>query len=280
MLADIFRHRKIDVDILDHKDLIKVAAAYGHLDIVMQYLEKVSTQTDRSSTIHQFILAAVRCRGKSILSHFADEVNNVSSRLYWICRQSNGDELIHYDKYCKTLITEESMSHQYEDDYYFTPLMIAIKYRRVQCIKKLVQKIQDNDITDLLLNAAKKKNVNVIDNDMMGNTPVHICAQLAYGSIQRRACMIDEADTPMRKLIISMPDMAYKVLDRCTTMLGADGTKLHKNNFDYEFLEDQFAIRNWMKGKKKIGNEKHSKMNMLPCSPLSSRTWGNKVYDK
>ncbi|CAF1320169.1 unnamed protein product [Rotaria sordida] len=191
MLADIFRHRKIDVDILDHKDLIKVAAAYGHLDIVMQYLEKVSTQTDRSSTIHQFILAAVRCRGKSILSHFADEVNNVSSRLYWICRQSNGDELIHYDKYCKTLITEESMSHQYEDDYYFTPLMIAIKYRRVQCIKKLVQKIQDNDITDLLLNAAKKKNVNVIDNDMMGNTPVHICAQ---------------------------------------------------------FLEDQFAIRNWMKG--------------------------------
>ncbi|CAF1127853.1 unnamed protein product [Rotaria sordida] len=147
MLADIFRHRKIDVDILDDKDLIKVAAAYGHLDIVMQYLEKVSTQTDRSSTIHQFILAAVRCRI----------------------------------------------------------------------------------------------------------------------SQTRRVCMIDEADTPMRKLIISMPDMAYKVLDRCTTMLGADGTKLHKNNFDYEFLEDQFAIRNWMKGKKIIGNEQHSKMNMLPC---------------
>ena len=68
-------------------------------------------------------------------------------------------------------------------------------------------------------------------------------------SCLKRCCMTCKADTPMRKLITSMPDMAYKVLDRCTTELGADETKLHQKSFNYEFLEDQFTIHKWAKGK-------------------------------
>ena len=54
----------------------------------------------------------------------------------------------------------------------------------------------------------------------------------------------------MRKLIVSMPDMAGKVLDKFTTTVGAEGTKLHKKTFDYEFLEDQYAVEVWNKSKK------------------------------
>ncbi|CAF1049841.1 unnamed protein product [Adineta ricciae] len=56
------------------------------------------------------------------------------------------------------------------------------------------------------------------------------------------------ADTPMRKLIATMPDMAMAILERCTTTIGDEKSKIHRIFFDYEFLEDQYVIRNWAKG--------------------------------
>lgn len=56
------------------------------------------------------------------------------------------------------------------------------------------------------------------------------------------------ADTPMRKLIISMPDMALEILEKCTTTIGSERSKIHRKFFDYEFLEDQYVIRDWLKG--------------------------------
>lgn len=57
------------------------------------------------------------------------------------------------------------------------------------------------------------------------------------------------ADTPMRKLIIKMPDMAYEVLERCTTTIGSEKSQIHQQTFDYEFLEDQYVVDNWAEGK-------------------------------
>ena len=56
-------------------------------------------------------------------------------------------------------------------------------------------------------------------------------------------------DTPMRKLIIKMPDMAYEILEKCTTTIGSEKSQVHQQFFDYEFLEDQYVIRKWAKGK-------------------------------
>ncbi|CAF0876303.1 unnamed protein product [Adineta steineri] len=56
------------------------------------------------------------------------------------------------------------------------------------------------------------------------------------------------ADTPMRKLIVTMPDMALAILEKCTTTIGSETSKIHRIFFDYEFLEDQYVIRNWAKG--------------------------------
>ena len=56
--------------------------------------------------------------------------------------------------------------------------------------------------------------------------------------------------TPMRKLIVSMPDMAIKVLDKCVTTVGDKGRKLHAKLFNYEFLEDHFTTLKWRSSKK------------------------------
>ena len=73
-----------------------------------------------------------------------------------------------------------------------------------------------------------------------------------------------EANTPMRKLIVSMPDMALKVLDKCVTTVGDEGRKLHEKHFNYEFLEDHFAIRRWCTGKKiKLNTSFISKFSLI-----------------
>ena len=55
-------------------------------------------------------------------------------------------------------------------------------------------------------------------------------------------------DTPMRRLIKTMPNMALKVLDKCTKTIGDAKSNVHKQFYDYEFLEDQYVIHDWIKG--------------------------------
>jgi ankyrin repeat protein len=48
-------------------------------------------------------------------------------------------------------------------------------------------------------------------------------------------------DTPLRKLVTYMPDLAYRVLDICITFIG-DKRKII---YDFQFLEDQCSIEQW-----------------------------------
>ena len=53
-------------------------------------------------------------------------------------------------------------------------------------------------------------------------------------------------DTPMRKLIRYMPDVAVWLIDtRFTTIVGGPGQKTHKIIYDYEFYEDMWSVRAW-----------------------------------
>jgi transient receptor potential cation channel subfamily A protein 1 len=57
-----------------------------------------------------------------------------------------------------------------------------------------------------------------------------------------------EADTPMRKLIRKIPKLALRMLDKCSMTVGTIGTDVHKQIFVYEFLDDQYTIREWAQG--------------------------------
>jgi hypothetical protein len=58
-----------------------------------------------------------------------------------------------------------------------------------------------------------------------------------------------EADTPMRKLIREMPNLALCMLDKCSMTVGTNRTDVHKHIFLYEFLDDQYTIKEWAQGK-------------------------------
>ena len=163
-----------------------------------------------------------------------------------------------------------------------SPLMIACRYGTVDLVKYLMDNGADLLHTDLqgyncLEVAIDEKNKSVVehllDNDHMfelmrnaqiyeegssqrtmdrnqEDLPVRCCLAVSKPAAGLRMCGSSKctADTPMRKLIKNMPEMALKVLDRCITTLGDDRSKLHRIIYDYELLEDQFIIPKWLKG--------------------------------
>jgi hypothetical protein len=53
-------------------------------------------------------------------------------------------------------------------------------------------------------------------------------------------------DTPMRKLIRYLPDMAiWLINNKLTHVVGGPGRKLYKTIYDYEFYEDMYTVKDW-----------------------------------
>jgi hypothetical protein len=60
----------------------------------------------------------------------------------------------------------------------------------------------------------------------------------------------DIPSTPMRELIIFMPDIAYEVIEnKLTTVSGGEGQAVHRLTYDYSLFDDQYSIRDWTYGK-------------------------------
>jgi ankyrin repeat protein len=180
---------------VDNKTPFEVAAEYGHLDIIDQYLENPSDLRIRS-----LIYGAVRHHKSEMLSHIVSRENMNSYILQIACRQSHGHNLL-TDQKISRFFTKDIMSKQISEDG-FTPLMIAVKYRRKECVEELLKdkycdrtilerisfdfertvlhicaEFSNESITDALLNKAKSCALNLAPVDVMGNTPLHICAQ-------------------------------------------------------------------------------------------------------
>lgn len=209
MLDNFFLNpRLLRIETFNHLSPPEVAAEYGRIDIVNSMLTRLYDRpapTDYKHPIQELIMAAVRRQGYNILSRFKHQASNVPSILYLVCRQPDGYKLLQDKHTCDILLNKKTMSYQYEVNN-FTPLMIAVKYRRVKCVEKLLQssfcdkevlemsskpmkstvfhicaEVKNKEITKLLFdaveNANKSKHVFVITSDIMGNTPLHICAQ-------------------------------------------------------------------------------------------------------
>lgn len=60
----------------------------------------------------------------------------------------------------------------------------------------------------------------------------------------------DVPSTPMRKLIIYMPDVAYNVItSKLTKLTGNDDQMVHRVTYDYTFVDDQSHLKQWMYGR-------------------------------
>ncbi len=139
-----------------------------------------------------------------------------------------------------------------------TPLHIASEYGSKKLIKRLVKLGADLFATNVngyncLEVAIQQNNEEVVryliedDSgfDLMRNAQTRE-KETSWRSLFGKRC---EVDTPMRKLILEMPKMALLVLNKCSMTVGTSGASVHKVIFVYEFLEDQYTIKDWEEGK-------------------------------
>ena len=197
-----FDRQWLNMKTIDNKTPIDVAAEYGHLDFVKECLNDPMMGLDHNQAVNSFILAAAQQHGDQDLRRFASTKRNVLYELYWVCHQDQGHELLSDSKIARSLLTEETLQHQYKEDG-FTPLMIAVKYQQVEGVKNILDSsfcdknvfdkyshnfkrtvlhicadIRNSTITDLLLDKVVNIGVNVTPVDIMGNTPLHICVKV------------------------------------------------------------------------------------------------------
>jgi hypothetical protein len=56
--------------------------------------------------------------------------------------------------------------------------------------------------------------------------------------------------TPMRKLIIYMPDIAYDLIDkRFTHVTGGEDQAIYRITYDYRYFDDQYNVLGWLPGR-------------------------------
>lgn len=139
-----------------------------------------------------------------------------------------------------------------------TPLHIACEYGSSKLVKQLIEldcdlfatNVDDYNCLEVAIEANNEEVVRyLIENnncfDLMRNSQIRE-KKRAYCSLLARQC---EVDTPMRKLIRKMPSMALLVLDKCSMIVHTKGMTVDKSIFMYEFLEDQFIVNKWNRGK-------------------------------
>ncbi|CAF3986350.1 unnamed protein product [Adineta steineri] len=81
----------------------------------------------------------------------------------------------------------------------------------------------------------------------------------------------EDLSTPLRKLIRYMPNEANEVFTRCMIEIGSPEDDSYKIIFNYEFLEDQFAIFKW----------KHdSPTSLIDSQPIKVNKWNILSYFK
>ena len=183
----------------DNKTQLKMAMKYNRFDLFNELCPKSSISRDQknSENVHYN-----KNRSDDNNGTGSNTIpDNILLRFYWSCRWSDGYEWITEDKISDILGDQPLKPNCYTEDG-FTPLMIAVKYRRVKYIKLLLEsprckievfekcslcfkrtvlhicaEIGNDEITELLLDKAQCIGVNVTPIDVMGNTPLHICAK-------------------------------------------------------------------------------------------------------
>jgi hypothetical protein len=139
-----------------------------------------------------------------------------------------------------------------------TPLHIACEYGSSKIVKQLIEfdcdlfarNVDGYNCLEVAIEANNEEVVRYLiesDNcfDLMRNSQIRE-RKRTYCSPFARRC---EVDTAMRKLIRKMPSMALLLLDKCSMIVRTKGMAVHKNIFVYEFLEDQFTVNKWNRGK-------------------------------
>ena len=129
-----------------------------------------------------------------------------------------------------------------------TPLHLACQYGHSKVVKYLLE----HKATPTLRNAQLYNCLEIaIMNHRVGLVKDVLFEHPLWRSMMRNAQPIEENkayDTPMRKLIRYMPQVALHVIDtKLTRTVGGSEQKVFQKIYDYEFYQDEFVVEQWYK---------------------------------
>ncbi|CAF3715438.1 unnamed protein product [Adineta steineri] len=126
-----------------------------------------------------------------------------------------------------------------------TPLHLACEYGHLDVVKYLIEK----GASTTLRNAQLLNCLEICIEEQHVELVKYLLQLPNWREMMRNAQIIEDTDaydTPMRKLIRYMPDVALWVIEeKLTRKVGGAGQKVSKEIYDYEFYEDMNTVKQW-----------------------------------
>ncbi|CAF1104808.1 unnamed protein product [Adineta steineri] len=200
---------------------------------------------------------------------FMADDNNRFTCLH-IAAMSENDERVEVLKY---LIEKVGIEVNAIGGRRLTPLHIACEYGHLDVVKYLVQKgasptLRNAQLFNCLEISIQKQHEEIVK---------YLLQRPNWREMMRNAQPIeatDAYDTPMRKLIRYMPDVAlWMIEEKLTRKVGGEGQKVSKEIYDYEFHEDMYTVKSWYKQGAKLPPED------LSCKVRWHKLGFNAIYD-
>ncbi|CAF1042536.1 unnamed protein product [Adineta steineri] len=172
---------------------------------------------------------------------YATDDDNRFTCLHIAAKNGGGKEL----ELLKYLIETVGIEVDVIGDRRRTPLHLACEYGHLDVVKYLIEKGASTTLrTAQLLNcleiSIQKQHVKMVK---------YLLKRPDWRGMMRNAQLIegtDAYDTPMRKLIRYMPDVALWTIEKkLTRKVGGAGQKVSKEIYDYEFYEDMNTVKDW-----------------------------------
>lgn len=214
--------RLFDCETNDKKKPIDIAMEYNDLEVIEQFfdLRHIRDAEDRAEVITLEKLDAHSSESNTLpllKEQYKELVHHDPSALYSACRQLHGHKIVSH------LINPNSI--MYRDKHTgLTPLMVAVQHRQLQTVKELLNsknftqeafelatnvsfrtvlhictKVHNKEITKALFDSHYMSNTLLVAADMLGDTPLHSCAQVGnLYMAQRLLSYIIDNNSPVR----------------------------------------------------------------------------------
>lgn len=200
---------------LDGKRPLDIAAEYGNLQIVQVLFQHPNWKQAADKGASVLVNAALSPSKDNVLLFLKNKNFLIGhhTALHLACRQLHGHNMISH------LINPESIKYQDKQNG-FSPLMVAVQHRQVQCMKELLDheshtqevfelrsptslrtvlhvcaEVNQDQITKVLFGYGHISDSLLKATDLMGNTALHVCAEVG------NVCMIKRLLSPSTPVV-------------------------------------------------------------------------------
>ncbi|KAL4233751.1 hypothetical protein ACF0H5_008431 [Mactra antiquata] len=224
---------------------LHLAAKFGRTNIVRELVSQdknsVNDEDESSNTALHLAALAGHAKVADVLIEFGADVaaRNVSLWTPLDCAAAKG-----WMKTAKVLLEADSPIDPM-DKAKTTPLHLACKYGHTEVVELLIDWDADVEQRDSDGNNCLDL---AIDNNNADTAECIIKSNYWQEALRNHTLDLNSNrhDTPMRKMIRKMPDVAEEVFNRCMT---DNKESLESYNyqitFNYEFLDDLYSVLNW-----------------------------------